>query len=61
MADALCVAVVVLDVAHLVMIGRGNGSERRKQRSAGNQGEQAGNRLENGVHGSIDSCVKQRE
>jgi hypothetical protein len=42
----------VLDMAHLVVIRGGDGSERREQRSAGNQGEQTGNGLENGVHGS---------
>jgi hypothetical protein len=51
-ANALRVMMDVLDVAHLVMIRRGNGGERREQRSAGNQGKQTGNGLENGVHGS---------
>jgi hypothetical protein len=52
MADALSVMMHVFDVAHFVMIRLCNGGERREQRGAGNQGEQAGNGLENGVHGS---------
>jgi hypothetical protein len=52
MADALRVMMDVLDVAHLMVIRLRNGCERREQRGAGNQGEQAGNGLENGVHGS---------
>jgi hypothetical protein len=52
MADALSVMVHVFDVAHLVMIRLRDSGERRKQRGARNQGEQAGNGLDNGVHGS---------
>ena len=52
MAHALGVMMHMLDVAHLVMVRCGDRSERREQRSAGNQGKQTGNGLENGVHGS---------
>ena len=52
MANAFSVMVHVFDVAHFVMIRLCDSGERRKQRGAGNQGEQAGNGLENGVHGS---------
>jgi hypothetical protein len=52
MADALRVVMDVLNVAHLMVIRLRNSSERREQRGTGNQGKQAGNRLENGVHGS---------
>ena len=52
MAHALGVMMHMLDVAHLVMVRCGDRSERREQCGAGNQGKQAGNGLENGVHGS---------
>ncbi|CAG9274191.1 hypothetical protein PUN4_840020 [Paraburkholderia unamae] len=51
-AHALLVMMNVLDVAHLVMIRRGNGGERCEHRGAGNEGQQAGSRLDNGVHRS---------
>jgi len=52
MADTLRMVMNVLDMTHFVMMRCGDGSERREQRGTGNQGKQAGNRLENGVHGS---------
>lgn len=56
MADPLSMMVNMLDVANLMMIRRSNGRERREKRGTGNQGDQAGNRLGNGVHDSALAC-----
>jgi len=56
MANALSVMVNVLDVAHLVVIRRGDSSERREKRGAGNQGEQADSGLDNDVHDLALAC-----
>ncbi len=51
MANAHGVMMVMLDVAYLMMVRRGNSSQRCGQSSAKHHGGQTGKRLDNGFHG----------
>jgi hypothetical protein len=57
MANAHSVMIVMLDMAHLMMIRRGDGGQRRSQCSAQHQSGQTGKRLDNGFHGqTLGQC-----